>query len=103
WDLIVDLGRSSEFSAAEWHGQTGCPILRSDSFREGVEDLKLVRETLSSGQGRLVDEEGIDWWNLTALLIAPQVEAMLTWIRVAAQIPSRADRWSTRAAWPGKA
>src|SRR5207245_8186827 len=72
-------------------------------FREGVEDLKLVRETLSAGQGRLVDEEGIDWWNLTALLIAPQVEAMLTWRRVAAQIPARADLWATRAGWPGNA
>jgi hypothetical protein len=103
WDLIVDLGRSSEFSAAEWTEQTGCPILRSDSFREGVEDLKLVRGALAVGQGRLIDEEGIDWWTLTALLIAPQVEAMLTLRRVATQIVSKAELWATRAGWPGNA
>lgn len=103
WDLIVDLGKSSEFSAAEWTEQFGCPILRSDSFRDGVTDQKLVRETLSAGQGRLVDEEGIDWWNLTALLITSQVEAMLTLRRVAAQVGSKPDLWATRAGWPGNA
>jgi hypothetical protein len=100
WDLIVDLGRSSEFSAAEWSGQRGCPILRSDAFRNGVEDVRLVREILSAGEGRLLDEEGIDWWNLTVLLIAPQVETMLTLRRVAAEISSKADLWTTSTGWP---
>jgi len=77
----------------------GCPVLRSDSFRNGVENLKLVREMLSAGHGRLLDEEGIDWWNLTALLIAPQVEAVLTLRRMAAEIGSQADLWTTRPGW----
>jgi hypothetical protein len=81
----------------------GCPILRSDSFRNGVDDLRLVREILSAGEGRLHDEEGIDWWKLTVLLIAPQVETMLTLRRVAAQIGSRADIWATRTGWPADA
>src|SRR5579864_6679284 len=91
WDLVVDLGRSSEFSAASWTDQVGCPTLRSDSFRDGIESLKLVREILSAGERRLLDEEGIDWWNLTSLLIAPGVETMLTLTRVAAQIGSKSD------------
>jgi hypothetical protein len=100
WDLVVDLGRSSEFSATAWTEQTGCSVARSDTYRNGVEDLKLVREMLAAGRGRLLDEEGIDWWNLTALLIAAQVETMLTLRRVAAQIGSKADLWATRAGWP---
>jgi hypothetical protein len=99
WDLIVDLGRSSEFSSLAWAGQMGCPIVRSDSFRNGVEDLKLVRTTLSAGQGRLLDEEGIDWWNLTSLLIAPRVETMLILERVAAEVGANAELWATRADW----
>ena len=100
WDLLVDLGRSSEFSAADWAGRMGCPILRADSFRKGVETLKQVREVLSAGEGRLLDEEGIDWWILTALLIAPQVEALLTLREIAAQIGPSPDLWATRGDWP---
>jgi hypothetical protein len=103
WDLVVDLGRSSEFSAAAWAEQMGCAVLRSDSFRNGVDDLKLVRGMLSEGEGRLLDEEGIDWWKLTALLIALQIETMLTLRRLAVQIGSKADLWATRTDWPANA
>jgi hypothetical protein len=100
WDLIVDLGRSSEFSAAAWSQQIGCPILRSEPFRHGVEDVRVVRQMLSAGEGRLLDEEGIDWWSFTFLLISPQVETMLILRRVADQIGPKAELWATRSGWP---
>jgi len=56
WDLLVDLGSSSQFSAREWEMQYGCPILRADSFRNGVADVRQVRRIFSAGLGRLVDE-----------------------------------------------
>jgi hypothetical protein len=34
-------------------------------------DVKHVRAIFSAGRGRLIDEEGIDWWDLMSLLVAP--------------------------------
>jgi len=100
WDLIVDLGRSSAFSAAQWAEQARCPLLRADSFRRGVDDLKRVRELFSAGRGRLLDEEGIDWWDLTSVLVVFEAEAALVLQRLALEIGPAAEIWATRPDWP---
>src|SRR5689334_2609803 len=99
WDLMVDMGKSSSFSAAAWTEKMKCPVLRSDAFHMGAEDLRRVRELLSSGRGLLLDEEGIDWWNLTSLLIVAEIEAVLTFQRVALEITPAAGLWATRPGW----
>jgi hypothetical protein len=99
WDLIVDLGKSSEFSEERWSRQYSCPILRSDIFNQGIADTQRVREIFSAGSGRLVDEEGIDWWDLTNVRLAPEALATLALHRVAAEIDAQAELWSTRASW----
>ena len=100
WDLIIDLGRSSAFSAEEWGRQCGCPVLRADSFQEEIEDLRRVREILALGKNKLLDLEGIDWWNLTSLLLAFEVHAVLGMQRMAPEIGPSAELWSTRAGGP---
>jgi hypothetical protein len=99
WDLIVDLGRSSRFSQNEWSEGCGCPVLRSDAFREDIADAKRVRELLLAGSGRLIDEEGLDWWHLTYLLIVHDMLAVLALQRVAPEITGATEIWSTRANW----
>jgi hypothetical protein len=96
WDLIVDLGKSSQYSEAAWAEQYACPVLRSESFRQGVADTKLVREMFSAGRGQLLDEEGIDWWDLTSLLIVPDALTALALRRVAGEISPLAELWTTR-------
>ena len=96
WDLIVDLGKSSQYSEAAWAEQYACPVLRSESFRQGVADTKLVREMFSAGRGQLLDEEGIDWWDLTSLLIVPDALTALALRRVASEISPLAELWTTR-------
>ncbi len=98
WDLVVDLGKSSRFSEQQWEAQYQCPILRADVFREGIADLRRVRDILAAGQGQLIDEEGIDWWDLN-LRFVPEVLVVLTLRRVAAELSSQAELWATRAAW----
>src|SRR5271165_1145676 len=98
WDLVVDLGKSSRFSEQEWEEICRCPILRSDVLREGVSDAKRVREILAAGEGRLIDEEGIDWWDLN-LRFVPEMLALLTLQRVAGEISTQAELWATRAGW----
>jgi len=100
WDLIVDLGKSSRYSVEAWSAQFGCPVLSADFFRKGVADVKLVREIFARGRGRLIDEEGIDWWDLTSLLLAPAILDVLAFERVTAEIDHSAELWSTRPGWP---
>jgi hypothetical protein len=59
WDLIVDLRVWSPSSTAAWEQMTHASVLRADSFRKGVEDIK-VKKLFSLGMGRLHDEEGIE-------------------------------------------
>jgi hypothetical protein len=106
WDLIVDLGRSSPSSVGAWQELAHSPVLRADSFRRGAEDLKQVRELFSLGMGRLLDEEGIDWWELTSLVVMPEAEAVLVFLRMIAEIgpgknPAEKEIWATRPGWPG--
>jgi len=96
WDLIVDLGKSSAFSESEWERRCHCRILRAENFCQGVADARSVRQILSHGLGRLIDEEGIDWWELISLLVAPEVFSLLTLKRIAAEIGSKSEMWATR-------
>lgn len=100
WDLVVDLGRSSRFSAAAWQEKTQSPVIRSDSFRRGIEDARAVREMFRAGRGYLVDGEGIDWWDLTSLVVAPEAEAILVFQRLADEMGSVSELWATRPGWP---
>jgi hypothetical protein len=96
WDLIIDLGRSSAFSEEKWGRLCGCPVLRSDSFRHGIADVRQVREIFSAGRGQLIDEEGIDWWDLTSLLVAPHALTLSSVLAVANEISQSAELWATR-------
>lgn len=100
WDLILDLGKSSPFSAEAWARGSGCPILRVDSYRKGVADVRQVRDMVSVGRGRLIDEEGLDWWDLTLLLVAPAALTVVALRRVAAEISPSAELWATRSGGP---
>ena len=96
WDLIVDLGKSSPFSEERWEREFGCPVLRAESFRRGIADANHVREMFSAGRGRLIDEEGIDWWDLMSLLVAPYALTLPALLSVAKVINPSAELWATR-------
>ncbi|MGA9977241.1 MAG: hypothetical protein WBQ08_01195 [Candidatus Sulfotelmatobacter sp.] len=103
WDLIIDLGVSSVSSAAAWEEMTHASVLRADSFRKGVDDIKQVKKLFSLGMGRLRDEEGIDWWGLTSMSIVRETEAVLIFLRMIPKIGGSAEIWATRPGWPANA
>jgi hypothetical protein len=100
WDLVADLGRSSEFSETRWSRQCGCAVLRAEEFRQGIDDVRRVREILQAGRGRLIDAEGIDWWDLMSLLFVPELLTVLALGRMATQMDPSAELWATRSGWP---
>lgn len=100
WDLVVDLGRSSEFSRQCWRQHYGCELITADAFRKDVLDAKQVRDIFLTGRGFLVDEEGIDQWELASVAILEQALTVLALSRLATEIPKSAELWSTRLDWP---
>ena len=59
-----------------------------------------MREMFRAGRGYLVDGEGIDWWDLTSLVVAPEAEAILVFQRLADEMGSVSELWATRPGWP---
>ena len=100
WDLIVDLGKSYAFSEQRWSREKQCRVVRTESFRNGLADARAVREILGVLRGWLIDEEGIDWWKLTSLHLAPELFSVLTLRRMAEEMKPDGELWATRRRMP---
>jgi hypothetical protein len=100
WDLVVDLGKASAFTRDSWQGRLNLPILQVDSLRRGIEDFDSIRELLHDGRNQLIDEFGLDWWELISVLIYSELERSVLLARLAKQLDARADLYATRQAWP---
>src|SRR6267154_2047581 len=96
WDLVYDLGRSGWPACERWREVYGCPVKPIDGLRSGLDEAGRVRELLQAGLGRLVDREGLDWWELTAILIHHQLEALVLLRKLAKSVPGDAEIWLTR-------
>jgi hypothetical protein len=103
WDLAVDLGRLSARAAEEWSEKMGCPVLRLGDFIKDVEDIRRMGEIFAAADGRLRDDEGIDWWKLGCLDVLREAASVLALERMAAEIPRSATLWCTRPGWPAAA
>ena len=103
WDLLVDLGKSSESAAARWARQLSCPVLRLDSFRQSTNDLSLVAQTMRAGNGRLLDSEGLDWWELISILIHAELEISILLRRLATELSGDHELYATRTCWQANA
>jgi hypothetical protein len=77
WDQIVDLGMGGVHTCERWNRRFQCPIASLSSMRNGFEDLRRVRELLGQGCGRLVDEHGLDWWEIMSLLLHGEMETFV--------------------------
>lgn len=83
WDLIVDLGKSALSTHDQWRKYFKCDLQSLDSFRNGFSDFYQVRELLGRGCGRLVDEFGLDWWEILSILLHEEMEALILLRRLA--------------------
>ena len=99
WDLVVDLGNSSESDARIWELELGSPVVRLESFRRCIEDPRAVGQILRSGRGHLLDREGLDWWELTSLLVHAELETVLALQRLAPTLSAVTEVHATRQGW----
>jgi hypothetical protein len=65
-------------------------------LRDGYAEVLRVRQVLQQGLGRLIDREGLDWWELTAIFVPSQLETLILLRKFADDLPREAEVWITR-------
>jgi hypothetical protein len=88
WDRILDLGLGGMNTYARWSRHFDCPVTTLGSLRNGFADFRRVRDLLGLGCGRLIDQHGLDWWEIMSILLASEMEALVLLQRFAQTIGS---------------
>ena len=96
FDLVVDLGWAGTTQYAVWTEEVGCPVYGLCSRSEWHEGVRRLRELCAAGSGCLVDEEGIDWWELLAPDCFQGVYEFLLLLRISSEIQSPVEVRVTR-------
>jgi hypothetical protein len=74
--------------------------LQLDTLRRGIEDFDSIRQLLQAGRNQLLDEIGLDWWDLVSVLIYPELQEAVLLGRLAAQFDATTELYTTRQEWP---
>jgi len=74
WDRVIDLGRAGASSYEQATASFGCPVGNLDGFRDNFKEKRKVRDLLALGMERLSDRFGLDWWELTSIMVHEQLE-----------------------------
>jgi hypothetical protein len=96
WDLVVDLGRGGAGTYERWSKRFGCRVEILDSFRKGSDDFRRVRDLLGRGCGKLIDEYGLDWWEIMLMLLHEEMEALILLRRFAQTISASDEVYISR-------
>jgi hypothetical protein len=75
WDRVVDLGVAGEQTRTHWSRKLGCSVEPIPIFE--MEDFAAVRRALSSGFGCVVDQHGLDWWELISIRFHEQIALII--------------------------
>ncbi len=77
WDYIVDLGLGGVNGYARWARQFNCPVTTLGSLRNEFDVFGQVRDLLGLGCGQLIDEYGLDWWEIMSILLHGELEKLI--------------------------
>jgi hypothetical protein len=94
WDRIVDLGIAAEQTHARWSKVFNCPIEPIPKFE--IEDFAEVRQALGSRLGCVVDEHGLDWWELISIRFHEHIALVLRLQKLTEQLASNDEVFATR-------
>lgn len=94
WDRVVDLGVAGEHTRTRWAKKFGCSVESLPKFE--IADFAVVRRALSSGFGCVVDQHGLDWWELTSIRFHEQVALIIRLKKLAAQLSAKDELFVTR-------
>lgn len=103
WDAVFDLARSGWAACERWSDALRCPVKPIDGIRDGLAEIHKVRDLLQLGLGRLVDREGLDWWELTAIMVHQRLESLVLLWKLANDVPRDGEVWITREGFEAEA
>lgn len=83
WDRVVDLGTAGEQTRTRWSGLFDCPVESIPKFE--INEFAKVRAALSSGLGYVIDDYGLDWWELISIRFHEQLALVIRLEKLAAQ------------------
>src|SRR3954462_12156479 len=66
-DLVVDLGFAGAQTYADWARTVNSRILSIHQFAGQTESYRWVNRIFEQGRGRLLDREGLDWWEILSM------------------------------------
>src|SRR3954452_21718524 len=74
WDRIVDLGIAGQDTDRRWAELFHCPVSPLDAL--DAIDFAQLRAAMSAGFGMIVDQFGLDWWELISIEFHQQLEVL---------------------------
>ncbi len=83
WDSVIDLGRAPKSFYDERSVALGCRVFSIFDLAVEVEDLQVWRYLLELGKGWVVDDFGIDWWDVISLMLQPELQEVRLALRLA--------------------
>ena len=100
WDLVIDLGKASATTRESWQERLDLPILTLESLRGENQHFVSFKKLLNLGRHQLVDELGLDWWDLINVRTFKPLEESLLLERLAEELSPTAELYATRPGWP---
>lgn len=94
WDRVVDLGTAAEQTRTRWSGMFDCPVESIPRFE--INEFAKVRTALSSGLGYVIDDYGLDWWELISIRFHEQLALVIRLEKLAAQFDASDEVYVSR-------
>jgi hypothetical protein len=81
WGRVVDLAQAGENAYQRWSRAFGCGVETAGGV--DLHGYYRIRRLLEAGRGRLIDDQGLDWWELISIGFDQQVGSILALRRFA--------------------
>ena len=94
WDQVIDLGIPGARTRENWKAFFKCPVTDLGFARTASDQ---VRDALTAGLGHLLDDYGIDWWEVLSMQYVQQLYRIIALQQVVANIRSEDEIFVSRA------
>jgi hypothetical protein len=94
--VVIDTARAPRSTYRAWSARTGGRVVSVYDWGREIDDLYRTRDLLELGMGRLLDRDGIDWWDVCSLMLSPDLQQLMLGRRVARDLDPNCELHATR-------
>jgi hypothetical protein len=96
WDLVVDLGRAPTVTYERWRGESDCRVVSLYDFAQGFDDLYRIRDLFRMDANNVVDDLGIDWFDVVSPMILADLQISVLLFHLAKEVGVDCELYSSR-------